>query len=615
MHLGPLEITISSFVVLALAGSVLLLLFVLLRRLWYWLLGPVFFLETVRLARRGRTVGLRCLYTFLLLLVILALQPAGPDLPREQLEQFANRVCSALLTAQCLVVLLLAPIYFGAAVSEEKEKGSFDFLLLSPLPNHQIILGKLAARWLHLFGVLLAGLPIVALTQLWGGVDLVQLIAGVVVMGLTLLSVGSFCLLVSILCRRTWAAVMISFAGASLPFWCCGLTGISHLFSPIGFLTHLQAMTDGPTVQKTLDAFAGYTAIHGLITLACVGWSLFLLRPSLSRSVVMPRARMERETTDQASPEAPTALAQYVLDAERPTTVSLQQMYVIPRPNRVILPPVGSRPLLWKEVNLGQSAEVLVMTDLGWLYFTVLVVFLAMACLLALGSGDEESQLRTSVAGATFALVFILSAWLVIAGGLRAAASVSREREHRTLESLTSLPVARQEILQAKWLGSLWRFRRSLVGLAVLFALAGFCGVRLLPLATLLGSIAAHVLFAVSLGMFLSVVSRTTLRAYLSWALVMIGILAGTLLLGEFVNERVPFMLGFPTDRLRLLFDQSLNPVASWLCLINDAMRGRNERDSLLLWGNLLGMQLYLLAAAVLWLLASWRFRREGDRV
>jgi len=614
MHLGPVEVTISSFLVLLLAGSTLLLLFVLLRHLWYWLLGPVFFLETVRLARKGRTVGLRCLYAVVLLLVILALQPTDPYLPREQLEQFANKICNALLTAQCLVVLLLAPIYFGAAVCEEKEKGSFDFLLLSPLPNHQIILGKLAGRWLHLFGVLLAGLPILALTQLWGGVDLIQLVAGVVVMGVTLLSVGSICLLISILCRRTWTAVTISYGAASMPFWCCGLTGISHLFSPVGFLAHLQATPDGPTVAATLNALAGFGAIHGLVTLACLGWSMFLLRPSLSRSVVMPRTETLTGKFELETPTNSSALAQHVMDERRSTKAPTLQPYVIPRPTRVILPPIGLRPLLWKEVSQGQSAEILVMTDLGWLYFTVLVVFLAMACLLALGSGDEESQLRSTVAGLTFLLIGILATYLVIAAGIRAAASVSREREQRTLETLSSLPLSRQEILQMKWLGSIWRYRRTLVGLAIAFALAGFSGVRLASLALLLGTIVAHVLFAVSLGLFLSVVSRTTLRSYLSWALIMIALLASTLLAGEFVNERIESLFGVSANRLRLLFDQSLNPIASWLHLMNDAMRGKAQREVVPLWGDLLGMQLYFLAAAVLWLGANWRFRREGDR-
>jgi ABC-type transport system involved in multi-copper enzyme maturation permease subunit len=618
MHLGPFEITVSSFLVLALAGSLLLILFVLLRRFWYWLLGPVFFLETVRLARKGRTVGLRCLYAFVLLLVILSLQPAGHDLAHTQLEQFANRISGALLTAQCLVVLLLAPIYFGAAISEEKEKRSFDFLLLSPLPNHQIILGKLAARWLHLFGVLLAGLPILALTQLWGGVDLVLMLAGMVVMGLTLLSVGSFALLVSILCRRTWTAVTISYAAASLPFWCCGLTGISYLFSPIGFLAHLEAMPDGPTLESTADALLGFGAIHGLIALACVGWSMFLLRPSPGRSAAIPRVEIR-----PGQPKTLLSLLEHDLPADkvaqdgvserRASVETLLLPLPIGQPARVVLPRMSDRPLLWKELNLGQSAEWLVMTDLWWLYFTVLVVFISMARLVTLGAGDEESQLVSTLAGATFALIGISSVYLVIAAGLRAAGSVSREREQRTLESLCSVPASRLEILQVKWFGSLWRFRRTLVGLAMLFALAGFCGARIASLALLLGSVAAHAIFAVSLGIFVSVISRTTLRAYLSWALVMIAILAGSLLLGEFVNERTQYVLGIPSDRLRLLLHQSLNPPAAWLHLMSNALRDRNE-PVLPLFGDLFGIQVYLLAALVLCLLANRRFGREGER-
>jgi ABC-type transport system involved in multi-copper enzyme maturation permease subunit len=439
-------------------------------------------------------------------------------------------------------------------------------------------------------------------------------------MGLTLLSVGSLSLLVSILCRRTWTAVTISYVAASMPFWCCGLTGISYLFSPIGFLAHLEAMPEGPTIESTVDALTGFTAIHGLISLACVGWAMFLLRPSLGRSAAMPRVehRLDEPKTlpfllEYDLPGDHPTLALDVINERRAAMESLPPPLPIGHPSRVVLPRVNNKPLLWKELNLGQSAEWLVLTDLWWLYFTVLVLFLSMACLLTLGSGDEESQLRSTLAGATFALVGMLGICLAIAAGLRAAASVSREREQRTLESLCSIPVSRPEILQVKWFGSLWRYRRTLIGLGVLFALAGFCGVRLVPLALLLGTVTAHVVFAVSLGIFLSVLSRTTLRAYLSWALVMIAILAGSLLLGEFINERTQEVFGVPSDRLRLLLNQSLNPLAAWLHLMNDATRGRNEPASPL-FADLFGIQVYLLAAAVLCLTANRRFRREGER-
>jgi ABC-type transport system involved in multi-copper enzyme maturation permease subunit len=307
------------------------------------------------------------------------------------------------------------------------------------------------------------------------------------------------------------------------------------------------------------------------------------------------------------------ALAQDVVSERHAGMQALPPPLSIGHPSRVVLPRVTNRPLLWKELNLGQSAEWWVITDLSWLYFTVLVVFISMASLLTLGLAEEESQLRSTMAGATFALMSVLGLILVIGAGLRAASSVSREREQRTLESLCSVPLSRTEILQLKWIGSLWRYRRTLIGLAVLFALAGFCGARLGSLALLLGAVAAHVVFAVSLGIYLSVASRTTLRAYLSWALVMIAILAGSLLLGEFVNERTQYILGIASDRLRLLLQQCLNPLAAWLHLMGDAMRGRNEPTSPL-FGDLLGIQIYLLAALVLYLLANRRFRREGDR-
>src|SRR5262249_34439381 len=133
------------------------------------------------------------------------------------------------------------------------------------------------------------------------------------------------------------------------------------------------------------------------------------------------------------------------------------------------------------------------------------------------------------------------------------------------------------------------------------------------PLLLLAATVVTHAVFAVSLGIFLSVSCRTTLRAYIAWIVVMIALLAGGILLGEFINERAGNVMGISSEQLGALV-KNLNPIAAWLALMNDAMRTRSQTPGLTAPGSLFGIQVYLLAAAVLWLLANRRFRREGER-
>src|SRR5262249_45992414 len=102
------------------------------------------------------------------------------------------------------------------------------------------------------------------------------------------------------------------------------------------------------------------------------------------------------------------------------------------------------------------------------------------------------------------------------------------ERERRTLDALLALPVGREEILAAKWWGSLLRHRRALAvfGPLWLLALIAF-GVHWLALPALLLASAAHLAFSTSAGLWLSVVCRSGVRALTALAGLALGLVVG----------------------------------------------------------------------------------------
>ncbi|HWX18591.1 MAG TPA: ABC transporter permease subunit [Candidatus Binatia bacterium] len=76
-----------------------------------------------------------------------------------------------VLTWTCLVASLSAGLFFTSdSLSEEKREGTLGLLFLTELRGYDVALGKLLATSLRGFYALLAVLPIVAITQLMGGI-------------------------------------------------------------------------------------------------------------------------------------------------------------------------------------------------------------------------------------------------------------------------------------------------------------------------------------------------------------------------------------------------------------------------------------------------------------
>src|SRR5262245_49488812 len=208
--------------------------------------GPLFQAELLRLSRRGTLIWLRCGYGLLLLTALFlafrhweAVYGQPPNgLDRRQLAWFGENFFNAFAFVQFWCAALFTPGYVAVAVAEERERRTADLLLASQLHNHEIVLGKLFARLAAVAGVLLTGLPVLALTTLFGGVDIVILMCEFAATGLTLLAVGSVAVACSATANSMPAALGRTYVMlAPLILFCLG-TGIKHhdRVSPFRFL-------------------------------------------------------------------------------------------------------------------------------------------------------------------------------------------------------------------------------------------------------------------------------------------------------------------------------------------------------------------------------------------
>ena len=141
-----------------------------------WFLGPVFVFECTLVARRwqiyaGRTAFLGALFVSLAAVWVARLAEHQGTLNRNALAAVGAAFFAAIAGTQLVLALLAAPAYAAASICLDKACGTLTHLLVTDLSAAEIVVGKLAARALPVFGLLLTSVPILVLATFLGGVD------------------------------------------------------------------------------------------------------------------------------------------------------------------------------------------------------------------------------------------------------------------------------------------------------------------------------------------------------------------------------------------------------------------------------------------------------------
>jgi ABC-type transport system involved in multi-copper enzyme maturation permease subunit len=568
-------------------------------------LGPLFYYELVRLARKGRSTLLRCAYALALLVALFLAYRArfpGQDLwstsftPEEplaasEMSRLAEGFVYAILWAQTLAVFVLSPVYVGTAIAEERERGTLDLLVLSHLTDREIVLGKLAARSVYMGGVLLAGLPLLALTQLWGGVDFRLLLAAFLASGLNVLSFGAVCLSVSVSQRTAAGAVVISYSNTvgKVFFWSILAATPPEMFrvlseelaGPASGLKHAALMPSPWAGRGILLPLAIGIAVNGIAILLC-------------GSVAVVGFRRNCPPLDEKTAAAA----------------------VPPRRLPRNLPPVGDSPLLWKETSHGVGTSAAAALErlfreapvVGLLLLGVLAGMLLSARREARDHPDAVVTLTGILRGT---VVFFAGLWCGMVA-FRAAGGISREREARTLDVLLTLPVSRTSLAGSKWLGAVLSDRVFGYLLAFL-AVEGVLGGGLHPLGVflLILAVASAVALLASFGTWLSLVSPNSQRSRVVMTLVLI-VLGGGLnglaaLLGLSPHPSWP----------GLLAEYATNATGTWWFLTftwDDLAAARAAGDAAFtarLATAALGSLVFASLAGAFWLITRRRFETK----
>jgi ABC-2 type transport system permease protein len=123
-------------------------------------------------------------------------------------------VFSYLAFIQLSLVSLFAPALAAGAISGERERQTFDVLLVSRMTAGAIVFGKLVSSVAFMLLLILSALPLFAAVFLFGGIDFEQFMVTQVLTVTTAVTIGSVSLFLSAAFRRTLSSTVVSYGVA-----------------------------------------------------------------------------------------------------------------------------------------------------------------------------------------------------------------------------------------------------------------------------------------------------------------------------------------------------------------------------------------------------------------
>jgi ABC-type transport system involved in multi-copper enzyme maturation permease subunit len=384
-------------------------------------------------------------------------------IPPQVLAASSARFFSTFTFLQVLAVLVLTPVYTAGAIAQEKQRRNLDLLLITDLNSAEIVFGKFAVRVVQMIAVLFAGMPVLAIAALMGGISFANLLTCYALSIAILLGMAGTCMLVSVFAERVWDAVLGTYGLAAVVFFvlpgACSLirTNVPAAARVVGWIEPVLAANNPLRVlsgdlDRSLDTepmilvwrLARNMAIWGFIALAVAIWQL---RPAYFRRIAA-RERINRRS----------------LSTRR-------------------RPSVGAYPVLWRErfaVESGMRGFIA-----RWLMILaagVLVIVLALTAWLGFqtwilpdtqAAGRTRQLLHSSLSGLSSAMALIL----LLSVSVRASISVAIEREGGTLDQLLITPLTGSEIALGKMFAAFWGVRWAIATLLTTWMIGVLAGI------------------------------------------------------------------------------------------------------------------------------------------
>ncbi|MBY0525003.1 MAG: ABC transporter permease subunit [Gemmataceae bacterium] len=494
------------------------------------MIGPVLRQELLLGGRRGRWDALRRLFTSWLVLQFcfyfgsycfdiwrsMLDPPDGPGrMDITASGRFAEAYVAALVTQQFVLLFLLTPGFVAGAITDEKSRGTLQYLLTADLTSGEIIIGKLVGRLFYMGLLCLASLPLLALMAPYANFNLFTIFALAVAVVLVLSAVGAASMLASIWGRQTRDAVIALYllggCGAlvvvglrelsvAFPTWTFLTAAVAQLDAVVDALSPLHLLEPASAAHQDVPEFArrllaALLAWGGLAGI-CVALAVWRLRPAYMR-------QLECGSTQRKDAVCP---ARATASEDEPIRWKEQQVEgIAPLPMLRLVPRAVGVAVVFIAALAVSTWNILSLTGTG--PFLQALEGGAIGPLLTRLDGTCDAQFwAQSMAVITLAALIV---------GVRCSGAITGERERRTWEALLLTPLPVRELVRGKLRGIMNATRPYLIAYALAtLSVAWLAGVTAVVW-TLLGVLAAWpaIYYVGAIGLYNSARSASSWRS------------------------------------------------------------------------------------------------------
>lgn len=165
--------------------------------------------------RRMRTIKTPLLISAYILLLILLAASQLQVFMGQGVQVTAMRLgmeCYIWMTAlELLLIILVAPALSAGSIAGERERRTFDLLLVTGVGAGRIVMGKLLESFVFLSVLILCGMPVMSLVLVTGGVSIWDVLMTHVY--LLVIAFGALCagMVVSVMMKRSLTAIIASY--------------------------------------------------------------------------------------------------------------------------------------------------------------------------------------------------------------------------------------------------------------------------------------------------------------------------------------------------------------------------------------------------------------------
>lgn len=360
------------------------------------------------------------------------------DLTAGKLPKLAENCAAGYVTLQYFAVFLLTPVFIVSSVIEDRQKRVFEILLTTHVTAQEILLGKLFSRLVHVLIVLASGIPVLALLQVLGGVNMAFVLWHTCVALMIMIIVGCIALRASLWASTTFTGILLT--------WLLLLPCIGFAFVPgylIGMIleniTSLSPWVTGLLGALIFNAWLVIRLMRDAVRAVDNRTPTLLELEKLSHP---RRLAVSEPTDDESGRELAARLAEREVRHRREHFSHT-------------IAPISEHPLRWLEENFPPLERGF------WLPFSYLIVPVALATF-------STSNLFFFILMKMLAVYY----WYLIT--VHIATSLAQDRFLYRLDATLMMPDKTTHLLMERLLGTCRRFGHLLFNIVLGFCLMTF---------------------------------------------------------------------------------------------------------------------------------------------